>query len=46
MDYGGGEDFNHLLLRVAAVSAGLMVAAGSVLSVLAARRALRRRRAV
>ena len=44
MDYGGGEDFNHLLLRVAAVSAGLMAAAGAVLSVLAARRALRRRR--
>jgi hypothetical protein len=46
MDYGGGEDFNHLLLRVAAVSAGLMAAAGAVLSVLAARRALRRRRRV
>jgi uncharacterized iron-regulated membrane protein len=45
MDYSGGEDFNHKLLRVAAIAAGLMVAAGAVLSVLAARRALRRRRA-
>jgi hypothetical protein len=45
MDYGGGEDFNNALLRVAAVAAAAMVLAGALLSVLAARRALRRRRA-
>ncbi len=44
MDYRGGEDFNHLLVRVAAVCAGLMALAGAVLTVLAARRSLRRHR--
>ncbi len=44
MDYRGGEDFNHAIVRVAAVGAGLMVLAGAVLTVLAARRSLRRRR--
>ena len=43
MDYSGGEDFNGILLRSAAVSAATMVAAGAVLSVLALRRRLRLR---
>ena len=46
MDYSDGEDFNGTLLRIAAVLAGAMVAAGAVLSVLALRRRLRTRRAV
>jgi hypothetical protein len=45
MDYSGGEDFNHVLIRVATVAAALMVAAGAVLTLLALRRTLRRRRA-
>lgn len=38
MDYGGGEDFNNTLLRVASVTAFGLVAAGAVLGVLALRR--------
>lgn len=44
MDYADGEDFNGTLLRVSAVLAGVMVAAGAVLAVLAARRRWRRSR--
>jgi hypothetical protein len=43
MDYGGGEDFNNGLLRFASVVSWALVGAGVALSVLAARRALRRR---
>lgn len=43
MDYGGGEDFNNSLLRAASLLSWALVAAGAVLSVLAARRAWRRR---
>lgn len=46
MDYGGGEDFNNRLLRVAAPLAFLLVLAGLVLTVQAAWRARRRRRVV
>ncbi len=43
MDYTGGEDFNNTLLRVASVLSWVLVAAGVVLAVLAARRRIRRR---
>ncbi len=43
MDYTGGEDFNGLLLRAAAVLAFALVAAGTLLSLLAVRRRWRRR---
>jgi hypothetical protein len=43
MDYGAGEDFNHPLIRAAASAGWLLVAAGSVLSLLAVRRGWRRR---
>jgi hypothetical protein len=45
MDYGGGEDFNNAWLRAASVLAWGLVLAGAVLSVLALRRARRRRMA-
>lgn len=43
MDYGGGEDFNNLPLRVFAVSALGFALSGAVLTVSAARRAWRGR---
>ncbi len=43
MDYRGGHDFNNTLLRVASIASWTLVAAGAVLSVLALRRALRRK---
>lgn len=43
MDYRGGHDFNNTLLRIAAVLAWSLAAAGAVLAVLALRRAARRR---
>jgi hypothetical protein len=42
MDYGDGEDFNNVLLRVAASSGWLMGLAGVVLTVMALRRAWNR----
>jgi hypothetical protein len=42
MDYLGGDDFNHPLIRAASVAALALVATGGVLSVLALRRAWRR----
>jgi PepSY-associated TM region len=42
MDYGGGEDFNSPLLRVAALLSMLLALAGAVLAALALRRRLRR----
>lgn len=44
MDYDGGEDFNNLLLRAASVLAWALVIFGTVLAVLALRRAVRRAR--
>ena len=44
MDYSGGEDFNGNLLRVAAISALVLVLSGSVLSVLALQRRWRQLR--
>ena len=41
MDYEGGEDFNGTLLRSASVVAWMLVIAGAVLAVLAARRSWR-----
>lgn len=41
MDYEGGDDFNGILLRVASVVAWLLIIAGAVLAVLAARRSWR-----
>lgn len=38
MDYAGGDDFNGLLLRIAAICALGLAASGALLSVLAARR--------
>lgn len=45
MDYTGGEDFNGTLLRAAAIATFGLVAAGTVLSLLALRRRWRRRAA-
>jgi PepSY-associated TM region len=42
MDYEGGEDFNGMLLRVAAALALLLTLAGTVLALLALRRRMRR----
>lgn len=43
MDYGGGEDFNHPLVRAASLLALALVATGLVLATLALRRVWRRR---
>lgn len=45
MDYAEGEDFNHALIRAAALAGLALVLTGLVLAVLALRRSLRRRRA-
>lgn len=45
MDYRGGEDFNNKLLRAASAAAILLTVSGLALSVLALRRAWRRRAA-
>lgn len=42
MDYRGGEDFSHPLVKAATLLAAAMVATGTVLAVLAIRRARRR----
>lgn len=44
MDYAGGEDFNNPLLRGFAIAALCLTLSGSLLAVLALRRAMRRRR--
>ncbi len=43
MDYGGGENFNNLLLRITVILAAGFLVSGLVLAVFNARRALRRR---
>jgi len=43
MDYGGGEDFSHPLVKAASLLAIVLVGTGAALSILAARRAWRQR---